>query len=155
MMKIVLLFFSFILLAPGFSVAQVLDGFLSKYKKENNAEVLEISGKELSALRYMLPEQQKIFFKLVDKMATLTLKGCLPAVRERFYAEIASISPEGYLVEEHQGEGVGRTRVFIKVDKKKAKCTEVVIAAMDDNTDIALTILKGKFALEDLKVMFE
>ena len=155
LMKRLLLLCSFVLLVSGFSVAQTFDKFISAYNKVEGAKVLEISGKELAALRYMMPQQQKAFFKLVDKMATLVLKGCAPASRERFYAEISGFSPEGYLVEMHEGEDVGKTKVFVKIDKKKGVCTEMVIAALSDSADVALTVLKGKFGLDDMKVMFE
>ena len=154
-MKRLLLLCSFVLFVSSSLVAQTFDKFISGYNKVEGAEVLEISGKELAALRYMMPQHQKAFFKLVDKMVTIVLKGCTPVSRARFYAEISEFSPEGYLVEIHESEGVGKTRVFVKVDEKKGVCTEIVIAALSDSTDVALTVLKGKFGLDDMKVMFE
>lgn len=143
------------LLLHGYAVAQIFDKFLSAYNKVEGAELLEISGKELTVLSYSLPEHQKSFYRLVDKMITFSMKKCVPAERERFYAEIAVFSPEGYVAEEHNAEASGRTKVFFKFNKKRGVCTEIVVAALDDGLDVAITILKGKFSLDDMKVMFE
>lgn len=143
------------LLLHGYAVAQIFDKFLSAYNKVEGAELLEISGKELAVLSYSLPEHQKSFYRLVDKMITFSMKKCVPAERERFYAGISAFSPEGYFFEEHKAEGSGRTKLFFKFNEKKGVCTEIVVAALDDKLDVSLTILKGKFRLDDIKVMFD
>ena len=143
------------LLLHGYAVAQIFDKFLSGYNKVEGAELIEISGKELAVLSYSLPEHQKSFYRLVDKMITFSMKKCVPAERERFYAGISAFSPEGYFFEEHKAEGSGRTKLFFKFNEKKGVCTEIVVAALDDKLDVSLTILKGKFRLDDIKVMFD
>lgn len=155
MIRRLLLLFMLVLLLHGYAVAQIFDKFLSAYNKVEGAELLEISGKELAVLSYSLPEHQKSFYRLVDKMMTLSMKNCAPAERERFYAGISAFYPEGYVVEEHKAEGSGRTKLFFKFNEKKGVCTEIVVAALDDGLDVALTILKGKFRLDDIKVMFD
>lgn len=155
MIRRLLLLFMLVLLLHGYAVAQIFDKFLSAYNKVEGAELLEISGKELAVLSYSLPEHQKSFYRLVDKMITLSMKNCAPAERERFYAGISAFSPEGYVAEEHNAEASGRTKLFFKFNEKKGVCTEIVVAALDDKLDVALTILKGKFRLDDIKVMFD
>ncbi len=154
-MKKALLFFVFLFLALQFSLAQGFDRIVLEYAKEPGAESLELLGKELSAMRFMMPEHKKAFLKLVDRMTVLIIKKCVPSVRERFYKELSVILPEGYFVEDYLDDNDVKNRVFVKLDKKKGVCTEVVIAAMDDNNEMALTILKGKFTLEEMKMMFE
>lgn len=155
MIRKIFLLFLLSLLLHGYAVAQIFDKFLSAYNKVEGAELLEISGKELAVLSYSLPEHQKSFYRLVDKMITFSMKKCVPAERERFYAGISAFSPEGYFFEEHKAEGSGRTKLFFKFNEKKGVCTEIVVAALDDKLDVSLTILKGKFRLDDIKVMFD
>ncbi len=155
MIRKIFLLFLLSLLLHGYAVAQIFDKFLSGYNKVEGAELIEISGKELAVLSYSLPEHQKSFYRLVDKMITFSMKKCVPAERERFYAGISAFSPEGYFFEEHKAEGSGRTKLFFKFNEKKGVCTEIVVAALDDKLDVSLTILKGKFRLDDIKVMFD
>lgn len=144
----------FVLFFAAVGNAQTFDAMAKEYAGEDSVVVHRVSGKELSALRFMMPEQQRGFFKLVDVMVTLELTKCVPEIRQRFYSEIAALSPDGYLAELHD-DGGAVTRVFLKFDEKKKACVEIVIAAMDDKTEVALTLLKGKFRESDVKKVLE
>ena len=134
--------------------AHFFDDVAGKYAAVDGAVLHRVSGKELTALRFMMPGQQREFFKLVDTMVTLELSACSPEVRRNFYSEIAALSPEGYLTGKHDDDGAV-TRVFLKFDEKKKACVEIVIAATDEKTEMALTVLKGKFREPDIKRLLE